>query len=538
MLDPFFIVAAIPRMLRFVVTKGVFDFKPLKWILTKLNMVPIAEKLDKVKLEEFNELCRKEVNQGHILCIFPEGQISRIGHLLEFKKGIEHIAKGVDVPIIPVRMSGVKGTPLSFDIGSSQPIMPWFKGFRNKISVQIGEPLPPESSANLLRQKVQLLNAYTFEKRLKDYHTLQYFMKKTARRLKSRDFQFGQLQSSFQSFYEEAQLRAGFWGQTNNQYVGIDVGNHAQMGLIHASCLYADKTPVFLQPEMDEEMKTSIIGKYKLDLILSDSKKDDIHIHPEVFFATENKRAAKAHSSDIVGIFWEKDHNSGWISLAMTHANFLASIRGFMHLFNKPTDARVYSDYPAYTTYGNLANIWLPYFFGMSIYRSEEGENISAQISTGNINTLLTNIQTVVTLNETLPDSDWQKLDYVLTGNETLPVSIKTSLQKQDVFVSESMAIAGGGVTVAMNTPDYEVVGIGGGKPMLQEGSQKDSIGRPLPGMGIRILNEQGADLTSGEVGNLFVYGAGICGDYKDNEGWLDAKTRASVDEKGFLYIE
>ena len=537
MLDPFFIVAAVPRMLRFVVTKGVFDFKPLKWILTKLNMIPIAEKLDMVKLEEFNELCRKEVNQGHILCIFPEGQISRIGHLLEFKKGIEHIAKGVDVPIIPVRMSGVKGTPLSFEIGSSKPIMPWFKGFRNKISIQIGEPLPPESSANLLRQKVQLLNAFTFEKRIRDYHTLPYFMKKTARRLKSREFQFGGVQSSFQSFYVESQLKSGFWNRTTNQYVGIDVGNHMQMGLFHASCLFAGKIPVFFQPEMSEELKNTIISEYGLDCILSNIGKEDIHVSPDVFFATTSKQAAKSHSDNIVGIFWEKDHDGKWLSLAMTHTNFLASIRGFMHLFNKPTDAKVYADLLAYTTYGNLANIWLPYFFGMSIYKPEEGIEISALVSSDKINTLFTNLLTVLDLNETLTDSDWQKLNYVLTGNETLPELIKTRLQEQDVFVSESLAITGGGVTVAMNTPDFEVVGIGGGKPMLQEGSQGGSVGRPLPGMGIKILDEQGNDVPAGEKGNLFVYGSGICNDYKDDQGWLDAKIRASVDDKGFLYL-
>ncbi len=434
-------------------------------------------------------------------------------------------------------MSGVRGTPLSFDIGSSKPVMPWFKGFRNRISIQIGEPLPPDSSANLLRQKVQLLNAYTFEKRIKDYHTLQYFIKKTARRFQSREFQFGKAQTSFQAFYEDSQLKAGFWRRTNNQYVGIDVGNHEQMGLIHASCLFADKIPVFLQPEMDEEIRNSIISKYGLDCILSSNSEDDIHINPEVFFATSGKHSSKATSDNIVGVFWERGHDGNWLSLAMTHSNFLASIRGFMHLFNKPTDARVYSDLAVYTTYGNLANIWLPYFFGMAIYKAEEDDDISSQISSGNINTLFTNIQTVLALNETLKDSDWQKLNHVLTGNETLPEEIKIRLRKQGVFVSESLAISGGGVTVAMNTPDYEVVGIGGGKPMLQEGSQQGSIGRPLPGMGIKILNEQGSDLTSGEVGNLFVYGAAINDDYKDDKGWLDTKIKASVDEKGFLYI-
>ena len=89
LMDPFLVVAAIPRMLRFVMDRKIYEVPLWKGLMKKLNMIPISNRLDKVKLEEFNELCRKEVNSGHVLCIFPEGQISRIGHMLEFKKGIE-----------------------------------------------------------------------------------------------------------------------------------------------------------------------------------------------------------------------------------------------------------------------------------------------------------------------------------------------------------------------------------------------------------------------------------------------------------------
>ena len=153
LMDAFFMVAAVPRMLRFVVAKDIYEFPLFNWLLKRLNMIPISERLDKVKLDEFNTLCREEVNAGHILCIFPEGQISRIGHLLEFKKGIEHIAKGVNVPIIPVQMEGVRGVPLSFEIGSSKPMMPWLKSFRKRISIQIASRCRPVVNRNYCAKK-------------------------------------------------------------------------------------------------------------------------------------------------------------------------------------------------------------------------------------------------------------------------------------------------------------------------------------------------------------------------------------------------
>ena len=57
--------------------------------------------------------------QGHIVCIFPEGEISRTGNLLPFKRGLEKIVEGLDVPIVPVYLDGVWGSLFSFEHGRS-----------------------------------------------------------------------------------------------------------------------------------------------------------------------------------------------------------------------------------------------------------------------------------------------------------------------------------------------------------------------------------------------------------------------------------
>src|SRR6267143_10964 len=51
---------------------------------------------------------------GEVVCIFPEGQMTRIGQMLPFRRGMERIIKGVDVPIIPVNLDGVWGSIFSF----------------------------------------------------------------------------------------------------------------------------------------------------------------------------------------------------------------------------------------------------------------------------------------------------------------------------------------------------------------------------------------------------------------------------------------
>ncbi|MCK5467966.1 MAG: MFS transporter, partial [Cyclobacteriaceae bacterium] len=150
MIDPLIIVAAVPRMVRFVMAREIYENPFIHWLVKRMNVIPVTTNIGIGRLEEFTRICQEEINQGHLVCIFPEGQISRIGHLLEFKKGVEHIAEGINAPIIPLHIAGIKGTPFSFDVGSSRPIVS-FRSFRKPISVSIGKPIYNQQSAFHLR---------------------------------------------------------------------------------------------------------------------------------------------------------------------------------------------------------------------------------------------------------------------------------------------------------------------------------------------------------------------------------------------------
>src|SRR5262249_25603462 len=94
-------------------------------------------------------------------CIFAEGQITRIGQLLPFRRGFERIMKDVDAPIIPVHLDGVWGSIFSFEKGRFLWKLP--RRIPYPVTVSFGTPLPPTAAPFEVRQSVQEMHSHAYE---------------------------------------------------------------------------------------------------------------------------------------------------------------------------------------------------------------------------------------------------------------------------------------------------------------------------------------------------------------------------------------
>ena len=102
--DGLFVMGTIDRPIRFVVYAEYFKRPLLGRFLRTMGAIPIAgHGGPKMILEAFREAGRA-LDNGELVCIFPEGQITRTGMTLPFQRGLERIVKGRDVPIIPVHI--------------------------------------------------------------------------------------------------------------------------------------------------------------------------------------------------------------------------------------------------------------------------------------------------------------------------------------------------------------------------------------------------------------------------------------------------
>ena len=70
------------------------------------------------------------------------------------------------------------------------------------------------------------------------------------------------------------------------------------------------------------------------------------------------------------------------------------------------------------------------------------------------------------------------------------------------------------------------------------------SVGRPVPGIEVRVVDADGGDVASGELGEVLVRGAQVSGEYvgqgsqRDADGWLHTSDRGRVDSEGYLFVE
>lgn len=152
--DALILGGTCPRPVRFVMYHKIFKIPILRFIFRTAKAIPIAPKKEEpAMLERAMDRIAEELNNGQIVCVFPEGGLTPDGDIQSFKPGIERILERTPVPVYPIALRGLWGSLFSRSGGRAFLKRP--RGFRRRIDVVVGQPLEPEMvSASDLRQRV------------------------------------------------------------------------------------------------------------------------------------------------------------------------------------------------------------------------------------------------------------------------------------------------------------------------------------------------------------------------------------------------
>jgi hypothetical protein len=154
--DWLLIAGSVRRPARFVMDHRIAATPVISSIFKAGKTIPIApEHENKALLEQAFARIAAELRAGEIVCIFPEGKLTKNGELNPFKTGIERIIAETPVPVVPMALTGLWGSMFSRKPASGAKLP---RGFRAKLGLTIGKPVPPsEVTAAGLEAKVRAL---------------------------------------------------------------------------------------------------------------------------------------------------------------------------------------------------------------------------------------------------------------------------------------------------------------------------------------------------------------------------------------------
>ena len=248
MADAALVIASTERPVRFLMFKDSYDHPLVKPFAKILGVIPISAQQGPREMIHALREATRALQNGELVCIFPEGQMTRIGQMMPFRRGMERILKGLDVPVIPMHIDGIWGSIFSFSGGKF--LWKWPRKIPYPVRVTFGKPLPATVTSTDARQAVLELGADAFARRKRHMKTIPESFIQTARRHPLR-FAMADMRTSRLNFFS-ALVKTIFVARRlrthwkDQKAVGVLLPPSIGGALVNLATMLAGKIPVNL----------------------------------------------------------------------------------------------------------------------------------------------------------------------------------------------------------------------------------------------------------------------------------------------------
>ncbi len=579
--DVVLISAAANRPIRFLIFRDVYDLPFIKPFAVLMRAIPVPNEMRPRDLITAFRTATDAILAGELVCVFGEGQITRTGQMLPFRKGMERIIRGVDAPIIPVNLHGVWGSIFSFErerfLWKAPRRMPY------PVTVSFGKWLPSTASAIEVRHAVQDLHAAAFAADRPPSETLDRALVRAARRYPRR-FCMGDARFPKVSFigmllkliFVTRRLRP-LW--QDQPMVGIllppSVGGAlvnfavALLGKVAVNLNYTASTEVLAACARQCNLKTVITSKQFLEKLATVNK---IEVPAESVFLEDVlaaprssekiiallmafllpyswlKRAlggARRTTDDLATIIFSSGSTGDPKGVMLTHNNVLANIRQMTQVFSFTAEDKIMGILPFFHAFGYTVTLWLTATYGVGVvfHPSPLDSQIVGELTRKYRVTFLISTPTFLqAYMRRIPREDFASLRCILVGAEKLSDRVAHAFEEHfGIRPLEGYGCTECSPVVAVNIFDFRGPGV------HQVGGRLGTIGQPLPGVTVRIVDpETGKPLPLNTPGMLLVRGPNVMQGYLNrpgktaevlHDGWYTTGDIAAEQEDGFLTI-
>jgi acyl-[acyl-carrier-protein]-phospholipid O-acyltransferase / long-chain-fatty-acid--[acyl-carrier-protein] ligase len=582
LLDALLVQAASPRGVRFVMIRNLWATPLANWFFKTMGVIPVAPGSLR-SVAEFVKNCRTALENGQVVCLFAEGQVSRTGNLQEFQRGLEVVLRDLDVPVIPLCMDGVFGAPFSFPGGRLE--LPSLSNWRKHVVMRFGKPMK-HPQAWEVRQAVQELMAECFADRLPPTMTLAGEFLRISRRHGNRMLMqdsTGAKLTRRQALLKAASL-AALWRERfePGERVGVLLPSTVAGAMMNLSLTLAGRIPVNLNYTSSREAMDTAKAKAGIRTVLTSQTfltRLGLEPQPDMLMAETlpglirkrhklwgvcmgllaPRRLALRHLAagptprrdDIATIVFSSGSTGVPKGVPLTHGNILADLEGIRRIYRFLDDDVMVGILPFFHAYGFTGTLWLPVLDHISVgYHPNptEAQAVGDLIAACK-GTIL--IGTPTFLENYLRRNSREKLGtlrHIISGAEKLRTPLrKLWHEMQGRPIREGYGATECSPIIAVNCPDWEGLDFAG-NPASQKGTEDLAVGLPIPGVVVRIVDRDdlSRELPPGEEGMLLVKGAIVMKGYLDDpeatgkafhEDWYITGDIARLDPSGFLHI-
>jgi acyl-[acyl-carrier-protein]-phospholipid O-acyltransferase/long-chain-fatty-acid--[acyl-carrier-protein] ligase len=577
-IDALVITASIDRPIRFIMADEIYQVRWIRPIAKMMNAIPISAMGGPRELVQSLRTATDAIQDGELVCIFAEGQISRTGQMLPFRKGFERIMKGVDAPIVPFYLDQLWGSIFSFANGKF-----FFKKPRRipyPIGVCIGAPLPHESDSAFVRTAVQELGTDAYMLRELECPLLHRAFVRTVRRHPfmmaigdGRTPKLSYLKTYAGSIAMARKLKnllgpEEMTGLLLPQSVGGALANVAIqfMGKVAVNLNYTASAQSIASAARQCGIKHVLTAKEFLERFPIDVPGTPIFLDDVKKSITAGDRMAatlialfcpvrvverlcgcttQRTEEDLCTIIFSSGSEGEPKGVMLTHKNVLSNVESIAQVFPHETGDGFMGVLPFFHSFGFMGTLWLPLWRGFfAVYHPNPLDaKIIGQLVYKYQPRFLIATPTFLQgfIRRCLPE-EFSSLEYVVTGAEKLPTRVREAFRaKFGIEPLEGYGTTECAPAVSVNVPDYRVPGF------FQKGTKHGTIGQAMPGVSVKVTDpDTGVRLGIGEAGVLWVKGPNIMKGYLGQpektaevlqDGWYNTGDIAAIDEDGFITI-
>jgi acyl-[acyl-carrier-protein]-phospholipid O-acyltransferase/long-chain-fatty-acid--[acyl-carrier-protein] ligase len=580
-LDGLLMFATSSRQIRMLIDAELIDTWRAHGFASLMGGIPIKPSPKSTK--RAIEMSREALQAGELVCIFPEGGISRSGQLQKFKPGVLEIQRDTGAPIIPVWLDEIWGSIFSFRGGKF--FWKWPSLRPRRVSIWFGKPIYNPPDIHVVRQAVQDLGADAVAGRKQRTAALPRAMIRNCRRMKFR----GKLSDSTGMELSGGKLLAGTMVmrrlllrhllEPDEKYVGVLLPPSLGGVIANAALSMTGRVTVNLNYTATPDVLNKCIERAGIRKILTSRKfitnpamekfKDSLNAELVILEELRGKVLRgdtlfgalgafvvpawildrvlglhKIRGDDVATVIFTSGSTGMPKGVMLTHHNIATNVEAIEQVVHpRPSDS-VLGIVPFFHSLGFTITLWGPLLLDVraAYHFSPLDTRTVAKLARMRSATLLLATPTFLrTYLRRCEPEELSSLEVVVAGAEKLPIPLCDAFEKKFGI----RPVEGYGTTelsplVSVNVPPSR-------SRSATIDMKEGSVGRPVPNVSAKIVNPETFEgLPLETPGMLLIKGPNVMKGYLGqpeetakvmHDGWYITGDIAFVDTDGFIHI-